>query len=451
MNKLVFDFNYAMAHMAGDHGFFETEIADAKEMMSDAYSAVVRKALGFRRLPTEQENILDDMLSTGADIRTRFDNFVVLGIGGSALGPIAVNHALSFGRDIKIKLFVEDNVDPERLGHLFQTINLEKTVFNVITKSGMTSETMAQMMCAADALNKKGLALKDHMIATTDEKSGNLNRIAKHEHLKTYFIPADVGGRFSTLSPVGLLPAAVCGYDIRAMLKGAADMDIVCARPQNNPAVLYALLHVLGMKKGMNISVMIPYADSLKYMADWYAQLWAESLGKRLDLDGNEVFVGQTPVKALGATDQHSQIQLYSEGPFDKIITFLKVSRFRRDLDIPKVFDYEKDIAYLGGKTFGTLIEAEREATQYALLKAGRPSITISLREVDEYSIGALMHFFEMATTYAGEMLNINAFDQPGVEEGKLATFALMGKSGFEDKKAQMDAAPAKIAKYIIE
>mgnify|MGYP003325712865 CR=1 FL=1 len=200
---------------------------------------------------------------------------------------------------------------------LLDVLNLEKTCFNVITKSGATSETMSQYLIIMDLLKKKfGDKANEHMIATTSVSRGNLIKIAKEEGLKTFYIPDGVGGRFSELCPVGLLPAAVVGVDIKAMLKGAKDMDKICMRKNytENPALMTALLEYLSMKKGKNISVMMPYADSLKYIADWYCQLWGESLGKSVDKEGNEVFVGQTPVKALGVTDQHSQVQLYREG-----------------------------------------------------------------------------------------------------------------------------------------
>ena len=449
MNRLVFDFNNAMTGMVGAHGFSAQEIKAAQGELAAAHRSLASKPLGFRKLPATLTSILDDIEATARDIRSRCDTFVVLGIGGSALGPIAVHQALDTG-NCGMRLVVEDNVDPERFARVLNGLDLNKTVFNAITKSGKTSETMAQLMAVADRLGKAGLPLKDHVIATTDEKNGNLIAIAHKEGLKTFIIPADVGGRFSELTPVGLLAAAVCGFDIRALLQGAADMDEICSREGKNPAALFALLHVLGMKKGVNLSVMMPYSDSLKYMADWYAQLWAESLGKRVDIGGKEVFAGQTPVKSLGVTDQHSQVQLYTEGPFDKIVTFLKVGQFRCDLPIPAAFEYVDDIAFLSGKTFGALLEAERSATEYALCKAGRPNITITLPEVNEYSVGALLHFFEMATAYAGELLHIDAFDQPGVEEGKKATFALMGKAGFEAKKAEMDARPAKNDEWIL-
>ncbi len=449
MSKLTFDFNNVMTSMIGEHGFAAEEITAAQPELAAAHQRLMGKPLGFRKLPAMPEAILADIEAAAAEIRSRFDTFVVLGIGGSALGPIAVHQALDTG-SCPVRLVVEDNVDPERFARVLDGLDLKKTAFNAVTKSGKTSETMAQMMTVADRLKKAGLPLKEHMIATTDEKNGNLIRIAQEEGLRTFYIPGDVGGRFSELTPVGLLPAAVCGFDIRAMLRGAADMDARCSAEGNNPASLFALLHVLAMRRGVNVSVMLPYADSLKFMADWYAQLWAESLGKRLGLDGKEVFAGQTPVKALGVTDQHSQVQLYTEGPYDKLITFLKVDEFRRDLSISAAFEYVDDIAFLSGHTFGELLEAERSATEYALCKAGRMNITVALPGVTEYSVGALLHFFEMATAYAGELLGIDAFDQPGVEEGKKATFALMGKAGFEAKKAEMDARPAKDGAWIL-
>lgn len=448
MKGLVFDFNNALEQAVGKRGFSQNELTQAEDMMEDAHRSLSGKTLGFRRLPKGQADVVEDIIRTAKDIRARFKNFVVLGIGGSALGPIAVSHALSYGRDEGVRLFVEDNIDPESMKRLLG-MDMKETMFNVISKSGKTSETMAQFMAVADKLQKQGLKLRDHVIATTDAEKGNLVMIARKEGLKTFVIPGDVGGRFSEMTPVGLLAAAVCGIDIKAMLEGAAYMDEMCAAGKN-PASVFAALHVLGMKKGYNISVMMPYADSLKYMSDWYAQLWAESLGKKYAVAGSEVFTGQTPVKALGVTDQHSQIQLYTEGPFDKIVTFLKVKDFRCETSIPAAFDYVDDIAFLGGKTFGQLLEAERSATEYALLKAGRPSLTITLEQVNEFTIGALLQFFETATAYAGEMLGINAFDQPGVEEGKLATFALMGKSGFEAKKAEIESQPPKDKNWIM-
>ena len=350
---------------------------------------------------------------------------------------------------------MEDNVDPERMSSLLEVIDLEKCCFNVITKSGSTSETMAQLLLITSMLREKlGEKWTQHVIATTDAAKGNLIKIAKANALRTFYVPDGVGGRFSELSPVGLLTAAVCGIDIKALLAGAAYMDELCAQKEirKNPAYMLAALEVIAMeKKGCNIGVLMPYADSLKYISDWYAQLWAESLGKSADNEGNIVHVGQTPVKALGVTDQHSQVQLYTEGPFDKVITILGVEKYRTALTIPHAYDEIPDVAFLSGHSFNELIQTERFATEYALTKSGHMNKTILLPEVNAFTIGELLFMFEIQTAFAGELLNINTFNQPGVEEGKNATYALLGKAGYDEKKHELDAAPRKNAAYMLQ
>jgi glucose-6-phosphate isomerase len=352
------------------------------------------------------------------------------------------------------KLYIADNVDPERLLYLFETIDITKSLFNVISKSGSTSETMSQFMIIKELLESKlgKEAAKKRIVCTTDASSGNLIKIAKEEGYKTFTIPSGVGGRFSELTPVGLLPAAFCGIDIAGLLEGAAQMDKLCAEDDinKNACHMFALLHYIGMNRGKNITVMMPYADSLKYISDWFAQLWAESLGKQYDLDGKVVNAGQTPVKALGVTDQHSQVQLYAEGPFDKIIVFLGVDEYRETVTIPRLYADMPSLGFLGGVTHNQLIQTEQAATEYALTKAGRMNMTLTLPKVTAQTVGQLLYFFEVATAFAGELLNINAFDQPGVEGGKDATYAYFGRPGYEQKKAEMDAAPAKNPKYII-
>ena len=413
--------------------------------------------MAWRELPYNQTAVVADILDYVAQMKDDIDAFVVLGIGGSALGPMAVQQALNhpyyneLPRDKRggfPKLYIVDNVDPERLVYLFQTVDPTRCLFNVISKSGSTSETMSQFMIIKELLeNKMGKdAARKHIVCTTDPVSGNLITIAKAEGYKYFTIPSAVGGRFSELTPVGLLPAAFCGIDIAALLEGAAQMDARCKVEDitQNPAHMYALLHYLAMAEGKNISVMMPYADALKYIADWYAQLWAESLGKALDNQGNRVNVGQTPVKALGATDQHSQVQLYVEGPDDKIIVFLGVDAYRETITIPPIYSDMPSLGFLGGVTHNRLIQTEQRATEYAITKAGRRNMTITLPKVTPQTIGQLLYFFEVATAFAGELLNINAFDQPGVEEGKNATYALFGRPGYEAKRAELDSAPAK-------
>ncbi len=408
--------------------------------------------MGWTELPYNQNEIVADILKTAEEIRAKFDNFVVLGIGGSALGPTMAFNALCHLRYNDLpkekrngpRFFVEDNVDPVRMAALLDVIDVTKTCFNVVSKSGATSETMTQYLIVSDLLKKAGADLKEHLIFTTDANRGNLVKISKElGGVKSYILPDGVGGRFSELCPVGLLPAAVLGIDIEGLLQGAAYMDELCDTPEidKNPALLCATLQYIAMQDGKNIGVMIPYSDNLRYVSDWYAQLWAESLGKNETLDGKPCNVGQTPVKALGVTDQHSQVQLYTEGPYDKVVTFLSVGRYATPFPIPHGCEDIPDVAFLGGHTMEELIQAENKATAYALTKAGRLNYTIELPEVNAFTLGQLLFLFELQTAYAGAMLNVNTFNQPGVEAGKKATFALLGKQGYEEQKKELDAA----------
>jgi len=464
--KIRLDFNNMMTDFIGEHGISIDDIDKISDKIEKAKKAMVEKRAGgkmdWRDLPYNQDEVVEDILSYVNDKKDKFDAFVVLGIGGSALGPIAVQQAINHPyynelpgdkRNGFPKLYVADNVDPEKLVYLFQTIDVTKCLFNVISKSGSTSETMSQFMIIKKMLDEKlGKDAAEHIVCTTDKVNGNLIKIAKEEGYKTFIIPSGVGGRFSELTPVGLLAAAFCGIDIKAMLAGAAFMDEICKNDDiyKNPAFMYAILNYIGMKKGKNICVVMPYADSLKYISDWYAQLWAESLGKKYDNEGNVVNVGPTPVKALGVTDQHSQVQLYTEGPFDKMIVLMGVDKYKETIQIPESYKEIPSLGFLGGITQNQLIQTEQMATEYALMKSGKMNMTITLPEVNEFTLGQTLYMFEVATGFAGELLNINAFDQPGVEEGKNATYAFFGRPGYEEKKKELDAKPAKKDKFII-
>ncbi|HDQ26307.1 MAG TPA: glucose-6-phosphate isomerase, partial [bacterium] len=277
-------------------------------------------------------------------------------------------------------------------------------------------------------------------------------RIANENGLISFPVPENVGGRFSVLSAVGLLPLASVGVNIDELLRGAAYMDNLCASDSvwKNPAYMRAVLHYIADRKaGNKITVMLPYSNALKDTADWFAQLWAESLGKKYSNDGKVVYEGLTPVKALGATDQHSQAQLYMEGPFDKVVTFIRVEKFRQDIVMPPCFDNMDSIAYLSRKKMSELLNAEQKATEMALTKNRRPNMTISMPEISEFTMGQLIYLLEVETAFIGELYNINAFDQPGVELGKVLTYAMMGRKGYEAKLKEMK--PKKNSgKYII-
>lgn len=406
------------------------KIADAINAMKDK-----RCQMAWRDLPHNQETIVQDILTYTEEMLPKIKTLVVLGIGGSALGPIALQQALnsqfynlhSQFRDGNPQLFVLDNIDPNTMLDLLALVDLETTLFSIVSKSGATSETMAQFMIVKDILESKlGVEkARSHMVCTTDAENGNLIKIAKAQGYKTFYIPDGVGGRFSQLCPVGLLPAAFTGLDIRGLLAGAAHMDKICQNPDYmaSPAYAFAILHYLAMKQGKNITVMMPYTDKLKFMADWFAQLWGESLGK----EG----LGQTPVKALGTTDQHSQVQLYVDGPDDKIIIFLGVEDLGTQLKIPEDFSDMPSIGFLGGNTMSELLQASQKATEFALTKAGRANMTITLPVINEYTMGQLFYMLEVATAFAGELMGVDPFDQPGVEEGKNAVYRYFGRPGY--------------------
>ncbi len=466
--RVTVDYNYMMSKTLGDKGLTDSQFKAIKNQAEEAFDFVAKNRgkdelfMGWTELMYNQDEIVADILATAKSVRKKFKYFVVLGIGGSALGPIMAFNALKHLHYNELppkkrggpKFYVEDNVDPVRMQALLDVIVPEETCFNVISKSGATSETMTQFLIIADILEKKGLSLPEHMIFTTDEKRGNLIKIDEKYggKFKKYVLPDGVGGRFSELCPVGLLPAAVLGIDIKGMLAGAAYMDGLCSKPSiaKNPALCLAAMQYITMQQGKNINVMMPYSDNLKLVADWYCQLWAESLGKALDLDGKVVNVGTTPVKSLGVTDQHSQVQLYTEGPFDKVITFISVKNYATEMPIPHGCEDIPDVGFLGGHTMQELIQAENTATAYALMKAGRMNYTITLPEVNAFTLGQLMFLLEMQTAYTGALLNINTFNQPGVENGKKATFALLGKKGYEAQKREIAEVGEPDSKYIV-
>ena len=379
-----------------------------------------------------------------------FDNVLVLGIGGSALGGMAVCEALlkpywNFLSDEQRnnfpRIFFLDNVDPDQINGLLNILDLKKTLVNVITKSGSTAETMSQFMILKNRLQEElGDNYVRHIVATTDKNSGILRQISNEEGYKTFVIPDDVGGRFSVFSAVGLLPFALVGIDIEELVQGVKDMDLALKNTdiRHNIAAQNALIHYLmDTQKGKNLSVMMPYSTRLKYVSDWFVQLWAESLGKEKDNNGNIVNIGPTPIKALGATDQHSQIQLYNEGPNNKLINFIRVKEFDTTLEIPKIFEFT-GVGYLGGNTVNSLINAEADATKVALVDYQRPNVTITLEKVNPYNIGQLLYMLEVQTAITGELYNINTFIEPGVEQAKNYTYALMGRAGYEESAAML-------------
>lgn len=432
-----------------EHGITQEQFAKLAADSHDAIQAV-NNARNDNQTPYRDLPYNTGYAESVKKVAERFsgcENFVVLGIGGSALGNIAVQTALNpylYNVDAAQRkgcprLFVLDNVDPAQLSSFIEWIStqLDKTVFNVISKSGRTAETASQFLTITKLLKDKlgDDCLKDRVIATTDANQGTLRKIADDAGLVTLEVPDGVGGRFSVLSPVGLLSAAMCGIDIDELLSGARSMDqrVSTGDFEKNPALVNAAINWHYYNRGKKISVMFPYAYALKDLSDWYRQLWAESLGKAKDFNGGDVFVGPTPVKALGTTDQHSQVQLYREGPNDKLYTFLQVNNFDSDVTIGPQPESAPELDYLANASMAKLLNSEKLATEYAMLQDKRPCLTVMFDKVDAHAIGEFIYLFEVTTSIAGRLFGINTYDQPAVELGKEATFALMGRAGFED------------------
>lgn len=464
--RITLDYNNCLAEVVGNpHGLKQTEIDRIDRLAPKIAERLqaARKAgkLPYRDLPY-QDQLVADVLRSAREKKGRFDNVVVLGIGGSALGTIAVHTAcahpfynmLPDNQRKGPRLFVMDNVDAAQFGALLDMIDLRKTLIITISKSGSTAETMSQfLICRQKLIDAVGIKKHaEQMVVITDREKGYLRPIAQEAGYETFPVPDGVGGRFSVFSAVGLLPLALAGIDIKNLMAGAALMDGACTetRLRRNPAFMSAAIQMLYYNRGKPMSVMMPYSQSLRDVADWYRQLWAESLGKvRTGAGGRTENVGPTPIKALGVTDQHSQVQLYREGPNDKIFTLLAVGNFGRTIEIPKAFETVEGVGYLGGHTMNELMDAERRATAFALVKSERPNVTINLPVVNEFTVGQLLYMLEVQTSFAGELLKINTYDQPGVEEGKIATYALMGRKGFAEARKEIKALKSS-RKYVI-
>jgi glucose-6-phosphate isomerase len=407
-------------------------------------------SVGFVDLPSDK-TLLAQVEQFASSARGRYDDVVILGIGGSALGPIALRTSLrpsgwnlldDKARGGYPRLHVLDNVDPETIAALLGRLRLERTLFIVTSKSGGTAETMAQFLIVHDRLSREKLEIARHLVFVTDPKQGALRPLAERLKVPALDIPANIGGRFSVLSAVGTLPAALIGIDVKALLSGAVEMAKRCetAELTKNPAGVYAMLQWLAdTRLTKKTVVFMPYSDPLRDFAAWFVQLWAESLGKQRP-DGTSV--GSTPLAALGATDQHAQVQLFMEGPADKTVTFVAVDQRATDVTIPTAFQDVKELGYLGGHSLGELIDIEQRATAGALAKRGRPNMTIHLERVDASQVGQLMMLLELATAYAGQLYGIDAFNQPGVELGKQFAYALLGRPGADQAKKEWESLP---------
>ncbi len=416
-----------------------------RRVLDEVESRRASGEMGFFSLPdaAEQAKAVQELAD---GFGQWFENLVVLGMGGSALGTLTLRDALlgpswneldEDARDHYPRLHVLDNVDPRTVSDLLSRIDLRRTLFNVVSKSGTTVETMA-LYLVVEARLREILgedSTRGHFLFTTDPRDGALRKIANEEGVLALEVPENIGGRFSVLSSVGLLPAAVVGIDIERVLNGARAMEARCASPvlRENPAgLLAALLHHADAVQGASVHVLMPYCDRLRAFAAWYQQLWAESLGKALDRQGREVNLGPTPLAAVGSSDQHSLLQLFMEGPRDKVVLCMDVGGAPDPVGIPANRQDMPAVAYLGGHSLAEVLRIERRATMEALRRQSRPNLTLEVDDLTPEALGELFILFEAAVVFAGAFYGVNPMDQPGVELGKRLTYGLLGRDGFE-------------------
>lgn len=440
MTLLSYDATNAFAVACGEGAGVELEelgalVPSLKDVLSQLEDSCGREEGFFLDLPSHS---IEPEEKLAAELRERFDNFVVVGIGGSALGTRAIYNALirphsrrfRDGRETGkvMRLYFIENVDPVDIEDLFESIDLERTAFNIVTKSGTTIETISALIIIRDLLLRRfgEAGYRDRVICTTDPIDNALRRLAAADGLRLVDIPRGVGGRFSALSTVGTLPLLCAGVDVRRLLRGglAARDNALHAPLQENAAALFAGIQTLFNQRGSGDVVFMAYITQFADLGEWFVQLWAESLGKRR-ADGSAV--GPTPIPAIGARDQHSLLQLMMEGPLERNVVFVEDANMPSQLRVPEVPPALEELAHLGGRPLAETLHAEQRGVEAALREAQRPSSTLRLNGISEETIGAFVVTLEVATALTGFLLDVNPFDQPGVELGKRYAHGILG------------------------
>lgn len=453
MNKLMFDYNFASDENLSN-GISADMLSTYKEKVKKGFERLNKMVddgiVGFPKLVNQDISLMSKLAT---EIKGKFDDLVVAGIGGSALGIEAlINGIMPYGYNTFSKearggyprIWLADNVDPSKIMGILDHCNPEKTYTIVISKSGSTVETAANFSIIFDWLKANVKDVSKHIAVVTDPEKGNLRKFATENNLPSFEIAPSVGGRFSVLSPVGLLSAVFLGMDVDKLLQGAKNIS-----DNGIEQVLTACaIYLYFMEKGKSINVLMPYSSRLDKFAEWFCQLWGESLGKLKTYSGSEIRFGSTPVRTVGAIDQHSQIQLFREGPLDKVVTFIGLSAHEREKEVSGSF--QEGFSYLKGIKLGELLNSELKATEAALLTSNVPSVRININTLDEYSLGQLFMFFQYIVPIIGLAVDINPFDQPGVEEAKEYAYGMMDRKGFEAKKQEFEKIYKKSDKFII-
>jgi len=444
---LRLDLNGLLAAGTGGDGLTAEDLAAFEpELLRVRDDVAARRAAGalpFTALPHDREAVRR-VLEVAATVQGQFDALVVLGIGGSALGIRALAGALAI-EGSALRIVVADSIDPDTFGPLLGRLDLRRTLFNVVSKSGETAETIAQFMIVRDRLMHAlgAVDYKRHLVVTTDARQGSLRQIVNDEGFQELVIPEGIDGRFSVLTAVGLFPAAAAGIDIEELLAGAASMDErgrAAPTPLRDPALaLAAALWLLATRRQKRIVVLMAYCERLAAAGDWFCQLWAESLGKSPEARDRAADWGQTPIR-LGPADQHSQLQLFVDGPCDKVVIFLRVDDHGVAVDVPATYQDLEGVGYLGGHSLGALLNAEQRATELALAKRGRPSATLTLPGVTAFTLGQLLFLLQMTAVDLATLAAVDPFGQPGVEESRRFAYGLLGRPGFETSHDEVGA-----------
>lgn len=359
--------------------------------------------------------------------------FIHVGIGGSSLGPEMIVNAL--GKNATQFIFI-NNIDPEEIYSQLNFLKVEKLencLFYFVSKSGGTAEPLAALAIITQIFDSQGInpsQYKDYFVFATDPLKSELLTLAKKWDITTLEIPSDVGGRFSALTPVGFLPALFSGMDLVSFLTGARDLqkELLAEDNKKNDLISVAeFFYHLKQDKKISQTVLMPYSSKLRLFSFWFTQLWAESLGKKKNNKGEIINTGFTPIASYGATDQHSQVQLFMEGPNDKVYIIIEILKFSHDFSLKSVLKSD-NLEKLSSFTLSQLMKAEMEGTIKALRKEKRPIIHLQIPANDEYHLGQLILFFESLTALMGDYLMIDPFDQPGVEAGKIYAFEFLNQ-----------------------
>ncbi|RDV82852.1 glucose-6-phosphate isomerase [Ammonifex thiophilus] len=394
-------------------------------------------------LSLEEGRKIPAMEAVAERLRSAYETFLVLGIGGSSLGIKALVQFLKgpyYNLAGSPRLLVLDNISPHLARQLTDLLDWRRTGLIYISKSGSTPETAANFIYFYQVYREAGGRPQD-LVFICDPGDNGMNRIARELGAEVFHLPPPLPGRYSVLSPVGLFPAALLGISGEELLEGARRVhEVLTAKgPETNPLFLLGGGICYWSARGKNIHVLFNYETLLSEFGFWFMQLWAESLGKKLSLTGAEVRAGTTPLACVGTTDQHSLLQLFKEGPDDKIYGFVTIEE-KPEVVLPSLFTTEKEYAYFGGRTLGEQLAVEQLATEISLVREGRPCYHVALHDVSPASLGALFYFFEALVVFVAECWQVNPFDQPGVEEGKQITYALMGRKDYEARRPQFEA-----------